>query len=165
MERLNRLILIILKNFLLTVLTGASIVGCSDSSLHSINGVIVFTSVTHVENDGVTLNAKLVSPANETIVDFGFIWSDGVKNYKQSVLKSADYSEFDYKITSDLTPNVMYTCYAYIKTKNHLTYGNKVTFQSLGSSAPVISTVYPITVFELSEFQRKNPWAKVVHAF
>jgi len=107
--------------------------------------LIVTKEVTDIDTEGATLEAEILVPGTAKITDFGFIVTDGAYTLKQSVFNS---TKFKKRMTTDLKPNVVYVCKAYLTTAKTLVYGNSVTFLSKGSTSPLISYFSPKTGFD-----------------
>lgn len=105
--------------------------------------------VSEITEVGARFNAEIIYPGNGEIVEYGFVWGQ-----KESpIIQSNDKKIFAYDITSGrftaeivttLKKNVTYYVRAYVKNEEYLVYGKSVSFISLGSGAPSISSISPI---------------------
>jgi len=113
-------------------------------------------SVSDVSPKGATFNARFIVRGNATIVEYGFVWSPvttddpTVSDLSDRVTFKGDITDSDFSanIEANLGKEVEYKVRAYIITSDHLVYGNKMVFKSLGSEqVPVIESFRPRKAF------------------
>ena len=141
-----------MKKYIITfwILLFAAIYGCRDAEIQPKNyPYLVTKDVTDINTSGVTFSAEIIPSTNDdTIVDYGFIWGEN-DEFKFSFASSANMANhFSVRITSDLIENKNYSCRAYLITKRHTIYGNKVSFKALGCESPKIYDFYPKSGFD-----------------
>lgn len=108
----------------------AVIYGCSDAEIQPKKYPFVITNeVTDINASGVTFSAEIVPGTNHyVIIDYGFIWSSE-SVYTHSFAGSENVSDqFSFRVTSDLIKNKLYSCRAYVITRDLTIYGNRVWF-------------------------------------
>ncbi len=136
------------KIFVILIIT-CFISGCKDAEMKTFNFPFLVTKpVSEIDANGATFTATVIVSGKDTITEYGFIWSDGLTNFKTSVINNSVLKEFKIRIKSDLVLNQTYSCKAYIITTKHLVYGNTVTFESLGSLLPQILDFSPKEGFD-----------------
>ena len=136
------------KIFVILIIT-CFISGCKDAEMKTFNFPFLVTEpVLEIDANGATFTATVIVSGKDTITEYGFIWSDGLTNFKTSVINNSILKEFKIRIKSDLVLNQTYSCKAYITTTKHLVYGNTVTFESLGSLLPQILDFSPKEGFD-----------------
>jgi hypothetical protein len=115
------------------------------------NYPLLFTGeVTDINNDGAVFNLRINDLGKSDIIDFGFVWDSkpaptiaGAEKYLiQGVPATGVYSE---QITTTLQEGVTYHVRSFARNVSYITYGQEVTFVSLGSTAPQISDFMPKT--------------------
>lgn len=107
----------------------------------------VITTAPVVNADGATFSAELINLGTQKILKYGFVWSehskptilDNIKLYENDAKKGI----YSYKLNSGLTKGQSYNVRAYIKTEQYEVYGNNMSFTSLGSLPPEISSFSP----------------------
>jgi hypothetical protein len=108
--------------------------------------------VSHVSTTGATFNAGFIVRGSTTIYEYGFVWAT-VNNVYPTVSNTSDRvsykgnvteSEFSTTIEANLIDGADYNVRAYIKTNEHLVYGNIMVFRSMGSDqGPEIISFHP----------------------
>lgn len=125
--------------------------------------------VTNITEEGATLNADIYSLGTEIITEYGFVWGtrtdpDIKTDNKVIISVPAREGEYTADIRSTLLENQEYTVRSYVITDEHTVYGKPVTFVSLGSLAPVITSFYPDSAAwgdTLTITGRNFSWVKV----
>jgi hypothetical protein len=114
-----------------------------------INMSLVLTGeVTDINNEGAKFNGEISNISGEEILEYGFVW-DIVKNpkienaQKYIVYDSPKKSTFQTQVSTTLKDSINYFVRAFIKSKTSVIYGNEVIFNSRGSVAPKIKTLFP----------------------
>lgn len=109
---------------------------------------LIYTGeVTNVNNKGAIFNAKISTIGSDEIIECGFIWDTVSPSYEKSekiIIRSLnDYSIISKEISTNLRTGIIYYVKAFVKTKIYISFGNEVTFRSLGSLAPIITDFIP----------------------
>lgn len=105
--------------------------------------------VTNVSDTGAVFNAKIIYRGDFKVLDYGFVWSDANHNPtigssdKAVYSKNIQASHFSSDISTTLKEGETYAVRAFVQTKDYLVYGDKITFLSLGSKAPIINSFSP----------------------
>lgn len=108
-------------------------------------------SVTNITENGAVFNGNVYSISSETIIDHGFAWSESenfmIFEYTDRISLGAlsGTGSFSAKINTTLEAKKKYYVRSFIKTANHLVCGKVVSFESLGSGAPIITGFEPKT--------------------
>ncbi|WPP48421.1 IPT/TIG domain-containing protein [Catalinimonas niigatensis] len=106
--------------------------------------------VTDISKKGAKFNAEFMYRGDFDILTHGFVWSE----QRGPLLDNADrivYSEpiksetFSAEITTTLSEGAVYSVRPFVRTQDYLVYGETVTFLSLGSQAPLIEKIHPLT--------------------
>lgn len=105
-------------------------------------------AVTDITPEGAVFNAKILQKGGHEILEYGFVWAaEGISiltdGQKISVREAAPDGTISLFISTTLAPNVKYQVKAYVKDKNHITYGATASFVSLGSGGPSLTDFYP----------------------
>jgi hypothetical protein len=104
--------------------------------------------VVEIRKSGVSFQAEIIYYANSGIDDHGFVWGTvknptiNKANQKSLGLKS-EIGLFETTINSNLIEGEVYYVRAYAKNKDYVVYGKEVTFKSLGSLPPRITSFTP----------------------
>jgi N-acetylneuraminic acid mutarotase len=134
--------------FLAAVLLLIFLPGCEEASgpKRQDYPFIQTNEVTEVDGTGVTFNGELLQPGVDDIVEYGFVWAMNstptMDDRRISVGKEMPET-FSTRVKTDLIAGENYVVRAYAITKKYVVYGNEVGFTSLGSSAPVVTSVIP----------------------
>lgn len=104
----------------------------------------VITNVPVVHSEGAFFSADLISPGNQQIIRYGFVWNEEGKpttadNHKlfNDDLKKGSY---DFNLKSGLAKGKMYQVRAYIQTGQYEVYGNPELFEGQGGILPPVIT-------------------------
>jgi hypothetical protein len=122
--------------------------GCQKDTSHPRSYPEVRTNlVSEITEKGATFSANILSIGSETITEHGFVWSEGKEpnlTYDRINLGPTDTTGvYTAEIKAALGKNVNYTVKAYLKTNEHIVYGDPRQFVSLGSDAPVVRGFSP----------------------
>jgi N-acetylneuraminic acid mutarotase len=103
---------------------------------------IITLPVTEISESGAKFSAEIISGDVSTINECGFAW-----NYGDTLIikEGVENNGFSGIAHSALVKGQNYEVCSYIKTDKYTVYGNKVSFVSLGSEAPVIEDFHPKT--------------------
>ncbi len=109
--------------------------------------------VTDISQDGAIFKADLIQTGSGSITDYGFVWSTNFTptvEYSEIISFTGPASTGNYSATihNSLREGSTYYVKAYARNENYTSYGNKVSFVSLGSKAPVIQDFEPKTGIE-----------------
>ncbi len=110
--------------------------------------LVLTGEVSDINNEGATFNGEISNLSGEKILEYGFVW-DYVKNpnienaQKYIVYDPPEKSTFKIQISTTLNDSTNYYVRAFIKSKTSVIYGNEVIFNSKGSVAPEIKTLFP----------------------
>ena len=104
--------------------------------------------VAGINESGAIFKAEVISGNLSDIKEYGFVWDTGVNpnvelNDKIVISGPLSSKVFSETAHSALKKGVLYYMRAYLKTDKFLVYGKIVSFQSLGSEAPVITEFSP----------------------
>jgi hypothetical protein len=105
-------------------------------------------AVTNITPEGAVFNAKILQQGEHEIVEYGFIWgAEGTTiltdGQKVSISEIGPDNTFSFVVSTTLSPDVKYQVKAFVRDKEHTTYGATVRFVSLGSGAPQLTNFYP----------------------
>ncbi len=123
-------------------------IGCEkDAEIQSRDYPFITTQVSSVNNEGVELEAKILNFGTENIDEYGFVWSYDDNSTQLEFIKKIGTNlteeEYNYSVRSGLIKDSDYNVRSYLKTNNHIIYGNTVSFKSEGSLAPKIMSFSP----------------------
>jgi hypothetical protein len=122
---------------------------CACNKEENIDYPIVLTGeVTDVDSTGATFRAKVTNLGKSQVTEWGFVCSEAASSVKGStpiMVKGETLSEgfVHTRVSSLFVEGESYQVRSYIKTIHGTSFGNSVTFTSLGSKAPVITSCYP----------------------
>jgi len=101
--------------------------------------------------NGVELSATILLESQNSILEYGFVYDLESKpnlNISKIVkMEGLETNHFSAKIEDALVPDTTYYVRSFVRTDEHLIYGNEVTFYSNGSKAPVIEKIEPAIAF------------------
>ncbi len=106
-------------------------------------------SVSNINQTGADFSGSFMQSGIDAIVDHGFVYgmaiSPTLSNAETiSLGSSTGNGNFSARVTSAMETNQSYYVSAFAKTSKNVYYSDPVSFTSLGSSAPVITTVMPV---------------------
>lgn len=105
-------------------------------------------SVTDITDEGAVFNAHIFEAGSEEILRYGFVWSqlqaprlgdDPV----ESAVGAPSGAEFSLEIRNNLRIGKRYFVRAFVETSERIVYGTEISFESLGSSVPIFTSVHP----------------------
>ncbi len=104
--------------------------------------------VTGINESGAIFNAEIISGNRAEIKEYGFVWDTSLTpeiNSDDKLVKTGvpDNIKFSGNIHSALKKDIPYNVRAYVKTDKYLVYGKIVSFKSMGSDAPSVSSFSP----------------------
>lgn len=104
--------------------------------------------VSDISEKGAMFHAKLMNTPADEIVEHGFLWGHQQSLKPGSAQKKVfegnpEKNTFSLFISTTLSPETNYFVKAYVKTKHYESYGTEVSFISLGSGAPELSSFFP----------------------
>lgn len=106
--------------------------------------------VTDVSEKGATFNAAFLYRGNFEVTSYGFVWSEQggptLGNSDRIIYSESIQSEtFSAEVTTTLSKGITYHVRPFVQTQDYLVYGKSVTFLSLGSQAPLVEKIHPLT--------------------
>lgn len=127
------------------------LITCQKEEIEKVNYPRVLThDVQDITTEGVRFSGELVFRGNSEILDYGFIWGEVEDLRIERINRDYVYSlgnnckgQFSKEISFSLKENADYYVKSYVKTNDYISYGNPITFTSLGSKAPEITNFYP----------------------
>ena len=140
-----------LSNILIIITYIWLLLGCSENEFTSRNYPRLNTlDVSNISENGATFNARILYRGDFKIVNYGFVWSGGVNpkiEWDDKVVYSENYQSdtFSSEIFSALKDGGYYRVRAFIETEDYTVYGENVTFISLGSKAPIMTSFSPLS--------------------
>jgi hypothetical protein len=104
--------------------------------------------VTNISDKGAQLNAEIIYRGNYGVLKYGFVWSESENpslNNADRVVLSGDLTsgKFSAEISTTLKQGKTYWVKSFVETADYTVYGEGVSFKSLGSQAPVITSFSP----------------------
>lgn len=111
--------------------------------------------VTNITESGATFNAEFILRGDFEINRYGFVWATFTENPdledsdKIEVYENITEPTFSLEISSALKANDSYFVRAFVQTEEFIAYGQPVEFLSLGSNAPKIRSVSPLSIYYL----------------
>jgi len=114
---------------------------------------IIYTGeATQIDTSGVTLSAKLADISSSDLIEYGFVWSSSsdptIENAEKYIIRDKPQTGIiSHRVTTTLSPNVVYYFRAFARNKGYTAYGENVSFKSLGSDGPKILDFFPKSTF------------------
>jgi hypothetical protein len=111
---------------------------------------IITHDITNISPKGAVFNGEIISRGDQDIVSYGFVWSV----YQSPTLNNSEkvvfpgkmkLGKFSAEISTTLKQGTIYCVKSFVQTTDYTIYGELVTFMSLGSQAPVITSISPAT--------------------
>jgi N-acetylneuraminic acid mutarotase len=104
--------------------------------------------VTNISEKGAQFNAEIIYRGDYRVLKYGFVWSESdnpsLNNTDRIILSSDLTSErFSAEIPTTLKQGKTYWVKSFVETADYTVYGEGVSFKSLGSQAPVITSFSP----------------------
>lgn len=104
--------------------------------------------VNEITSSGARFNAEIIFPGNGKIIEYGFVWDKSenptIESSEKKILaQEISTGGFTSKISTTLEEGAIYYVRAYAKNDEYLVYGKNVSFESLGSGAPIIADFEP----------------------
>ncbi len=134
---------------------------------------VIISQVKNISKSGITATAEIKSLGNDSIIDYGFVWSDTerptIDDYRLSLSSKPKIGLYSADIINSLKDGIIYFIRPYIQSTKYITYGTFATFNSLGSSPPVIIDFYPrsgkigSTVKISGDYFNSNAQKNIVH--
>ncbi|MCX2743174.1 IPT/TIG domain-containing protein [Mangrovivirga sp. M17] len=106
--------------------------------------------VTEISDEGAKFNAEIIYRGDFEVINYGFVWAKAqnpTKELSDGVIYADNIqsSNFSAIINTTLEENVAYSVRAFIETNDYIVYGENKEFLSLGSGAPIITSIKPST--------------------
>lgn len=109
--------------------------------------LIIAGEVTDINSTGAVFNANVTNTGKGGIIEYGFVWGrkgiPGIDSSKIVIDEPLSAGVISVKITNDLATGVDYFVRAFAKNQDYTTFSNVVSFNSKGSSSPVINDFTP----------------------
>lgn len=142
MKKIFRLLLITFLSVLLTVNCENEGPGKRDWP-----GIITL-DITNISDKGAVFNAEVISRGDFDVLSYGFVWSESENpslNNSDRVVLSGDLTsgKFSAEISTTLKHGETYWVKSFVETADYTVYGEGVSFKSMGSQAPVITSFSP----------------------
>ena len=109
--------------------------------------------VSNITANGATFNAEFSFRGDFEITSYGFVWSRFSKDFtldnsdKVIIHKNINEPAFSLDVLSALEEDKTYYVRSFVKTDEFIVYGQAKEFISLGSNAPQIDNVSPLSIF------------------
>jgi len=126
---------------------------CSKEDPSTPGVVVLYTHpVTEITPEGAKFSAEIEYGPNLDVTDYGFVWSEGkdplnTQPYRISLGEHPASGIYLSEIHSSLKEDTIYHVRSFAKTPDKTYYGKEVSFRSLGSSAPGLTSFHPDTAF------------------
>jgi len=136
------------RTFTLILLLGI-LVKCDEDEVTSrVYPRIKTLPVTEITSKGAKFNAEIIFRGDFEILSYGFAWDksenpDTIASQRVIFLGNLQATKFSAEIKTTLQENIKYFIRPFLITKDFTVYGNNLSFLSLGSSAPIVSTFSP----------------------
>ncbi len=109
---------------------------------------VVTLEVSKITSSGAQFSAEITHPGSGDIVEYGFVWGEeknpNVEDSEKKILDGVfNTGVFHTEISTTLKEGVNYFVRAYAKNDDYLVYGINLSFLSLGSGAPLLSSISP----------------------
>lgn len=125
---------------------------CEDEGLNRDYPRLITLQVNNITNEGATFNAKIENLESFEVLSYGFAWSElsntPIDEWDKLILNgSPKGNEISLQIRASLKEGATYFVKPFLETKNYTVFGSNVTFESLGSRPPFISSVRPNGIY------------------
>ena len=106
-------------------------------------------SVINISASGVRLRGNIIDLGNSPVIEHGFVWGfdKGITvGGSEGIIKleaDASSGEFRADVVSGLFKGQTYYVKAFVRTADHLVYGQSIKFKSNGSNPPAIESFEP----------------------
>ncbi|WP_456462107.1 IPT/TIG domain-containing protein [Reichenbachiella sp.] len=109
-------------------------------------------AVTEINEEGAKFNAKFILRGDFEVIRYGFVWGNEVNptlesNNRMIISENTQSDNFSAAVKTTLVPETSYFVRAFVETNDYVVYGENVSFESLGSGAPDISGLHPLSLF------------------
>ena len=114
-----------------------------------IHPVIHTGEVTGITSEGARFHGRIIMHSDVEVLDHGFVWgrspTPAIGNAYTMSMGEAVAADFTMDVHSNLRENRTYYVRAFARNESFTWYGREVSFFSLGSRAPVIYEVSPLS--------------------
>jgi N-acetylneuraminic acid mutarotase len=97
----------------------------------------IITAINEINAEGITVTAEITSLGNDSIIDYGFVWSTSeepdLNDFRKSLTHPPKMGTFKEKISNCIDWGVIYYIRPYIQSTRYLVYGVKESFVGMGS--------------------------------
>jgi hypothetical protein len=110
---------------------------------------LVYTGeVIDIRSDGAMFCGKIASISASDVLEYGFVWdiksTPTIESSEKYIIREpAEIGIYKQQISTTLQEGVHYYVRAFVRSNKYITYGQEVTFISLGSLAPQIIDFTP----------------------
>jgi len=114
---------------------------------------IIYTGEAYqIDTSGVTLTGKLADISSSDLIEYGFVWSSSpnptIENSEKYIIRDKPQTGvISQRITTTLSPNVVYYFRAFARNKGYTSYGENISFQSNGCGGAIIQDFYPQSAY------------------
>ena len=140
-----------LRNFLIILTILVTFFRCTKNNDIVIPPNVITQEVSNITDKGALFSATVDNVSQGEALEYGFVWSSTAQaptiSDETVILNPTVEPFYSIEITTRLESQVEYYVRAYIKTEEFIIYGNIVSFLSLGSSAPTITSIIPTDVY------------------
>ena len=140
-----------MKNFLYIFILFVVLIACQkdEDAIREFPRLMTH-EVSDITTNGAKFNADLISQGSSPIIEYGFVW--GTRDnpsieHSEIVSQKGQPTEATFSMLAEhaLKEGETYYVKAFAKNDDYITYGDVISFLSLGSKAPVITDFEPKT--------------------
>ncbi len=107
--------------------------------------------VSNITENGASFSAEITYRGGFEILSYGFAWSTApnpviASSERVIILGEPDGLTFSSQVNSSLKVENTYYVRPFVITKDYTVYGSTVKFLSLGANAPIINSIFPLSV-------------------
>lgn len=141
----------ILRNILLLFSLSIVFVNCDEDEVTRRDYPRLNTlPVSEITSEGAKFKAEIIFRGGFEVINYGFVWGENENPTKENsdrVIYSENIqsNEFSEIIETTLKEGVSYYVRAFVETNDFTVYGQNVNFLSLGSKAPEILSLSPLS--------------------
>lgn len=129
------------------IITLIFITSCLDDRITPDVPVVVTGEVTDIDSEGARFYGQILNTGDDMDIEIGFVWDEkadpNINSSRKTVSFTKSINNFSVTSEADHLEGKKYHLRSYIKSRDILTYGNTVTFVSLGSLPPKIFDFNP----------------------
>lgn len=111
---------------------------------------IITLGITNISSKGAVFNGEIISGGEYDIMNYGFVWSVSQRptlaNSERVIIPwNSNTGKFSAEISTTLKQGSTYWVRSFVQTPDYTVYGEEIAFKSLGSQAPVVTSIRPVT--------------------